>query len=128
MKVIKRIDTVFIPVMDLEKSEEWYTNIFPFKVVYRDSDGYVGFRINEPGELKTGLTLYKVDEMPQSKHIAFNFFTEDIDGFHASLKEQGVDVNDIHSGGGMRFFEFTDPSGNLLGAVTFKEITVDQMK
>ncbi|MEK5391553.1 VOC family protein [Margalitia sp. FSL K6-0131] len=120
MKSVKRIDTVFVPVTDLQKSEKWYMSIFPFKVVYRSSDGqYVGFRFNEKGEMKTALTLYKVEKMPEHHHIAFNFYCEDVDGFHSFLVNQNYQVSDIHSGDGMRFFDLYDPDGNGLGIVTF---------
>lgn len=120
MKSVKRIDSVFVPVMDIEKSEKWYLNTFPFKVVYRSSDGdYVGFRFDEKGEMKTALTLYKVDKMPERNHIAFNFYCDDVDGFHSYLTKQGNRVSDIHGGDGMRFFDLFDPDGNGLGIVTF---------
>jgi hypothetical protein len=32
---VKRIDTVFVPVRDVSRSEEWYMHMFPFRVVYR---------------------------------------------------------------------------------------------
>lgn len=120
--IVKRIDSVFVPVTDLKRSEEWYLRMFPFRVTFRSGDGtYVGFRFadSEPGNLKTALTLYKKDRVIPQEHIAFNFFSEDIDDAHRFLKEQGVEVQDIQGGEGMRFFEFTDPDGNRLEAVTF---------
>lgn len=129
MKSVKRIDTVFVPVTDLEKSEKWYMNTFPFKVVYRSSDGqYVGFRFNEKGELRTALTLYKVDKMPERSHIAFNFYCDDVDGYHSYLSKQGNKVSEIHGGDGMRFFDLFDPDSNGLGIVTFKEIPMDEIE
>ncbi|NBI30535.1 VOC family protein [Chengkuizengella marina] len=120
MKLIKRIDTVFVPVTDLKKSEQWYMNIFPFEVVYRSGDGnYIGFRFDDPKEMKTALTIYKVDEIRPTNHMAFNFYTEDVDALHNKLKKSGVEVSEIHASDGMRFFDFEDPNGNQLGAVTF---------
>ncbi|MDP5273864.1 VOC family protein [Chengkuizengella axinellae] len=121
MNLVKRIDTVFVPVTDLKKSEAWYMEVFSFEeAVFRSSDGnYVGFRFEGHGEPKTALTLYKADEVPTLKHMAFNFYTEDVDALHTKLKETGVEVTEIHAGDGMRFFEFVDPDGNELGAVTF---------
>ncbi|MFB5089353.1 VOC family protein [Psychrobacillus sp. PGGUH221] len=95
-------------------------NTFPFKIVYRSSDGqYVGFRFKEQGDTKTALTLYKVDIMPERNHIAFNFYSDDVDGYHKYLSEQNYMVSDIHGGDGMRFFDLYDPDGNGLGIVTF---------
>ncbi|WP_078596268.1 VOC family protein [Evansella clarkii] len=122
MKNVKRIDTVFVPVTDTNRSEEWYMRMFNFKVGYRSQDGnYVGFRFDEAGPLQTGLTLYKVDKVPETSHIAFNFYTTDVDESYQYMKEQGAVVSDIHEEDGMRFYDFADPDGNMLGVVTFPE-------
>ncbi|HET7656969.1 MAG TPA: VOC family protein, partial [Bacillales bacterium] len=70
---------------------------------------------------QTGLTIYKVDKVEPSKHMTFNFFTEDVDGFHRYLRKHDVKVTEIHAENGMRFFEFYDPDGNEFDAVTFPE-------
>ncbi|WLD93771.1 VOC family protein [Alkalihalobacillus sp. AL-G] len=123
MKGVKRIDAVFVPVTDIERSEKWYLEMFPFRVVFRSSDGiYVGFRFNDnesESDLKTALTLHKVERMPERSHIPFNFYTEDVEGFHSYLADKGIEVGQIHSAEGMRFFEFSDPDGNTMEAVTF---------
>lgn len=55
---VKRIDTVFVPVTDMKRSEEWYLRMFPFRVVYRSEQGdYVGFRFDDRGPLQAGLTI-----------------------------------------------------------------------
>ncbi|MCD9026558.1 VOC family protein [Cohnella silvisoli] len=119
---IKRIDTVFVPVTDIKRSEEWYLSLFPFRVVYRsEQEDYVGFRFNEPGPLQAGLTLYQTDSIPESKHLAFNFYTSDVDAVHAHFGQNGVKVSEIHGNSGMRFFDLWDPDGNSLGVVTFDE-------
>lgn len=120
MKSVKRIDAVFVPVNNLENSVKWYMSTFPFKVVYRSSDGlYVGFRFSEEGETKTALTLYKVKKIPERNHIAFNFYCDDVDGYHNYLSNQNYRVGEIHGGDGMRFFDLYDPDGNGLGIVEF---------
>lgn len=120
MKSVKRIDAVFVPVTNLESSENWYLDTFPFKVVYRSSDGqYVGFRFSDDVGTKTALTLYKVEKMPERNHIAFNFYCDDVDGYHNYLSKHNYRVSEIHGGDGMRFFDLYDPDGNGLGIVTF---------
>lgn len=120
MKNVKRIDTVFVPVSDVERSEKWYMEMFCFRVVYRSENGsYIGFRFDEEGPLQCGLTIYKSDKIPQSSHIPFNFYTSDVDETHRFMKELQVEVSNIHGSDGMRFFDFKDPDGNLLGVVTF---------
>ncbi|WP_223275484.1 VOC family protein [Paenibacillus elgii] len=122
IKHIKRIDTVFVPVTDISRSKEWYMNLFNFRVVYESPDGsYVGFRFNESGPLQTGLTLYQTDQLPESRHIAFNFYTTDVDASYAYFTERQVRTSEIHGAGGMRFFDAWDPDGNGIGVVTFPE-------
>ncbi|MBD0382286.1 VOC family protein [Paenibacillus sedimenti] len=119
---IKRIDTVFVPVSDVKRSEEWYMRMFPFRVVFRSEQGdYVGFRFDEEGPLQAGLTIYQSDERPSSKHIPFNFYTSDVDASHSFFKKERAEVSEIHGGSGMRFFDVWDPDGNAIGVVTFPE-------
>jgi hypothetical protein len=80
----------------------------------------VGFRFNEEGEeVKTALTIFKTDKLPERIHSPFNFYIEEVDGFHTFLVENGYNVGEIHSADGMRFFDFYDPDGNTLGVVEF---------
>ncbi|MBY6271189.1 MAG: VOC family protein [Bacillaceae bacterium] len=122
MALVKRIDTVFVPVTDLERSEKWYLDVFPFIVTFRSADGNdIGFSFKDRHPLQTGLCIYKTDKIERLGHVAFNFFTEDVDGYHRFLLERKVKVTEIHEEGGTRFFEFFDPDGNELSAVTFPE-------
>jgi catechol 2,3-dioxygenase-like lactoylglutathione lyase family enzyme len=122
MKHIKRIDTVFVPVTDLERSEKWYLQMFNFKVTYRTPDGnYVSLHFDDPGPPKTALTLYKVDKVPAATHVAFNFYTTDLEATYEFFKSNNVEVTDIEGGDGMRFFGCKDPDGNLLEIVWFPE-------
>ena len=122
MAFIKRIDTVFVPVTDLRRSEEWYLKVFPFKVTFRSADGsYIGFSFKDHHPLQTGVCIYKTDKVERNGHPSFNFYAEDIDGYHHFLKEQNVKVSEIHEDDNTRFFEFYDPDGNELSAVTFPE-------
>jgi predicted enzyme related to lactoylglutathione lyase len=119
---IVRIDTVFVPVTNIKLSEAWYLALFPFRIVFRSEESdYVGFRFNEAGPLQAGITLYQTDELPKSKHIAFNFYTSDVDAVHEQFQQNGVKVSEIHGASGMRFFDAWDPDGNALGVVTFEE-------
>lgn len=81
MALVKRIDTVFVPVTDLERSEKWYLDVFPFIVTFRSADGnYIGFSFKDRHPLQTGLCIYKTDKVERLGHVAFNFFTEDVEG------------------------------------------------
>ncbi|RWZ54755.1 VOC family protein [Halobacillus fulvus] len=118
MNQIKRIDTVFVPVLDVKKAEKWYMELFPFEVIFR-SGGYVGFRFTTSDTPHTALTLYEAEEVPNASHAAFNFYVEEIDRLYDAFQKKNIEVSEIHAHGELRFFRFYDPSGNLLEAVTF---------
>jgi catechol 2,3-dioxygenase-like lactoylglutathione lyase family enzyme len=121
MKEITRIDTVFVPVTNLERSEKWYMTLFNLKVIFRSSDGaYVGFRFKEATSV-TALTIHKVEQVPESSHATFNFYTSDVDASYAFMKAQDVEVSDIEEGDGVRFFHCKDPDGNQVEIVWFPE-------
>ena len=120
MTFIKKIDTVFVPVTDLDRSEKWYLEVFPFKVTYRSGDGsYIGFSFVNHHPLQTGVCIYKTDSVERTSHPPFNFYTDAIDDYHCFLQAKHVPVTDIHEEDGTRFFEFHDPDGNMLSVVTF---------
>lgn len=115
----ERIDTVFLPVIDLDDSIEWYTDVLGFDLRWRADDGsYAAIEIGE-----TPLTLFEHDGAPLSiaspdstgdEHELLNFYTADIESVHERLRERDLDPAPITDFPGIRTFRFSDPSGNCL--------------
>ncbi|MGZ9585344.1 VOC family protein [Paenibacillus marinisediminis] len=116
--MFKRIDTVFVYVSDLERSVQWYTNILGLQVRWNMQE----YAILSVADGETPLTLMQSTEeqliIPTGEQ--FNFFTPDIDKAYVHLSEQGVSVGEMNVDGGVKFFTFKDPDGNVLGACYFE--------
>ena len=74
------------------------------------------------GPRKTAaLTLVRAARIERDAHPAFNFFAPDPEALHAALTADGVEATPIKSGGGMRYFDFRDISGNWVNVCHFEE-------
>lgn len=112
-----RIDTVFLPVSNLEDAVEWYTETLGFPARWRDDEsGYAALDVGE-----TPLTLVRSDDHRPSEDELFNFYTSDADATHAKLRERGVDVRAIEEETGVRFFRFRDVCDNTLAFCSYDE-------
>ncbi len=117
-KIFERIDGVFMPVIDLDKSINWYKDILGLTLLYT-WDGGAGFKVCD-GESLLGLIQVK-DHTPaffstqESKMHYFNFKTLDIENSCNLLKDRGVEIADIIDAGNIKVAYFQDPDGNLLG-------------
>lgn len=121
-----RIDTVFLPVSDLDRAIEWYSALLGWQL---------GWRTEAAATLQAGgipLTLlqYRYPGVRQRPagfkfqpvgEVAFNLFAPDLESAHRRLKEAGVEVSDIEAHGVQREFRFRDPDGNVLGACWWPE-------
>ena len=105
--LVKRIDTVFIEVSDLDFSIKWYTEILGLTMRW-NRNGYAAFTIGE-----TSLTLVQSTDVKPAKHCPFNFFTNDIDAVHEILVANKVDTEDIADYSDIRTFDFKDPDGHI---------------
>ena len=126
-RMFKRIDTVFLPVRDIERSVEWYSRNFGLEVAWK-VPAAASLRLGE-----TPLTLlkhrYPGSEEPPSPdfefrpvtEIPFNLYTPDIAAAHRWLLEAGVEVSDIADRDGLHDFVVKDPDGNLFGVVWWSE-------
>ena len=117
LEIFRRVDTVFLPVRDLDRAIAWYTQTFGFTLRWKQGN-YAAMNISE-----TPLTLYQPEApfQPVTQHSPFNFYTPDLDAAHARLKECGASVKAIDRHPDFGFFEFHDPDGNLLGVCWFPE-------
>lgn len=110
-KTFQRIDTVFVPTRDIDKSLNWYVNIL---------DGIPGWK-SEQGEYQcikfgdTSITLFVTDDPVyfQSRRSMFNFYVNNADEAYNHLKMNGVKVEEIKEYGS-RYFAFYDLDGNCL--------------
>lgn len=113
--LFKRIDTVFLPVKDLGRAIEWYTATLGLELRWRHGN-YAALNVSE-----TPLTLYEPDDFRPVGNAGFNFYVTDIEAAHRTLKDAGSEVFAIQEGGGVRFFDFKDPDGNMLSVCWFPQ-------
>ncbi|MCR6522521.1 VOC family protein [Lysinibacillus capsici] len=113
----KKVNNVFIHVRDLRQSAEWYSQLLglPFceeKVV---SPVY-----NLPISSETGITLddHTFDpgfQLQPSKHVLFNFYTNNIDDAYQSMKDKGIPiVRPIERFDDFAYFNIQDLDGNII--------------
>jgi catechol 2,3-dioxygenase-like lactoylglutathione lyase family enzyme len=123
--VFEGIGDVFLPVADLNRALEWYTSVVGFRPFFRDDEhGSAGLSSGNG----VGLCLVQVEEhqplqFPSNDFrtdITFNLRSSDIDGTYRTLKDRGVDVEEIEESldGTFRCFAFTDPDGNRISVVS----------
>lgn len=113
--MLKRIDTVFLPVSDLDRSIAWYKETLGLTLRWK-VQGYAAFHVAE-----TALTLVQADEVVPAKHEPFNFYVDDLKATHAHLSSLGAAVSEVRDHGDLAEFTVTDPDGNRLGIVWFAE-------
>lgn len=113
--MLKRIDTVFLPVSSLDRSIPWYTETLQLTLRWR-VQGYAAFRVGE-----TAMTLVEVPQVEPAGHMPFNFYADDIRAVRSRLAGLGVAVSELRDHGDLLEFEFTDPDGNKLGFCWFAE-------
>jgi catechol 2,3-dioxygenase-like lactoylglutathione lyase family enzyme len=124
--LIPRICTVEIPVANVKESAAWYSKIFGMKVVNLTDDDSVMLQMQ--GGNNSGVPTVFLFQTETPERLSFNntntgivhgvidYYTADLHKFHAFLKEQEVEVTDLHMGEGYGGFGFYDPNGNFHGA------------
>ncbi|TCP54748.1 putative enzyme related to lactoylglutathione lyase [Tumebacillus sp. BK434] len=118
-ELYKRIDTVFLPVRDLEASVAWYAEHLGMKQRWK-VNGYAALDI-AGGE--TPLTLCAVaegEDVRPSARCVFNLYAADIQAAYQKLKDGGVTLSEMFHDD-VDWFEFRDPDGHVLGVCHFAE-------
>ncbi len=119
-KLVRRIDTVFLPVRDLDAAIDWYTCVIGLTLRWR-VDGYACLDVGE-----TPLTLYeKKGCTADGDHPLFNLYSDQIDLIYAKLQGAGATVGEMESHDGLRHFRFRDPDGNPLEVCWWDETKSD---
>lgn len=117
---VRKIATVIVPVADQERAIEFYVEKLGFepRVDVPFGDGYRWVEVGLPGE-STTIALAPPPEGTESgnRETGISLQTDDIDAYHAELKEAGVDVDPEVSRMGdpvPPMFWLRDPEGNVL--------------
>ncbi len=114
---ISHVGTVIVPVSDQDRAIEFYTGKLGFE---KRADVPMGeamrwVEVAPPGADTTIAIVPPREGEPIGVQTRVAFSTDDIDADHASLKAQGVDVDDdvMRLGGPVPpMFFFRDPDGN----------------
>lgn len=109
-----KINLVFIPVTDIEKAKDWYSNMLGIE------DGEVHFGHLFAAEMEGAdmmldtMPMWRDEngELPRLNVPAIQFGTADIHASYQFMKDNGVElVTEIQHD---HFFVFKDPDGNML--------------
>ncbi|HEY0875009.1 MAG TPA: VOC family protein [Vicinamibacterales bacterium] len=112
------LDTVLIRVTNVEAARDWYRAAFGFDEPYFDAaERLAVFSLGGT----TSLTLWELKPgeglPPRTQSATFPIFSvKDAKETRELLAGRGVDVGPLAGGGGVTFFTFRDPDGNLLEA------------
>jgi len=113
-----RVDTLFIPVRDLGKAVEWYTETLGFDLNWRNDEG--GYACIDAQILPITLAEVKPDtEFIPFASAPYNFYVTDIDEVYRNLKEKEIEVGEIETLYNVRWFWFKDPDGNRLEVCSY---------
>ncbi|MFD2673348.1 VOC family protein [Marinicrinis sediminis] len=123
MSLFKRLDSVFLPVTDVEASSAWYETHLGMSLEMKDTKWkYYSLQLkgaeNDP---IPWITLYEVKQVTPMEHMPFNLYTPDGMARYTDMKEKGLQVTEMIDTGSMLVFEVIDPDGNRIGIVSWPE-------
>jgi len=118
--VFKRVDTVFVRVLDLEKAITWYADNLGLSVKWRNDEG--GFAAMDIGGAPITFELVKDREsFKPYEEAPFILFTDNLEEAHAALSSKSVEVGPIEQLYDVKWFWFKDQDGNLIKVCNFEE-------
>lgn len=119
-KVVAFVSSIFIPVTDITRSEEWYVRMFDLETIEKTEER-VGLAFPNG---QTLVLLWKVEKpQPVQFHTGkvrmpyFNFVSYDIRHSYSQLKAKGARLSEIREEDNHTFFEAYDPDGNSVDIV-----------
>jgi catechol 2,3-dioxygenase-like lactoylglutathione lyase family enzyme len=120
---VDKVTTVVIPVADVDRAIEFYTDKLGFnkRVDIPFGDQYRWVEVG-PGDAETTIALAPPPPggSAGNRETGIGLHADDIDAYHADLKAKGVDVDDEVSRMGdpvPPLFWLRDPEGNSLMVV-----------
>ncbi len=120
MEIVNKLMMLAIYVSDMPRAKAFYTDKLGMKATtdYRQDDAHWWVSITLPeGGVTLTLTTYHGNAQPSTTTLWFA--TSDLNAAHKALADKGVKVSaigdDLHGpGSGVKWFNFTDPDGNLI--------------
>lgn len=109
--VFQRIDTVFVPTRNIQKSTEWYVQVLGGVPAWSGDHGeYQCIKFGD-----TSITLFLTSEQKyfEPRRSSFNFYVTDAEEAHRYLQGKGVEVEEVEEYGA-KYFAFFDIDGNCL--------------
>lgn len=120
---VSKIATVVVPVSDQDRAIEFYVETLGFekRIDVPFGNGYRWVEV-APGDAVTTIAIVPPPPGKPSGNVetGISLHTDDIDAYHAELKEAGVDVDaEVSRMGGPvpPLFWFRDPDANTLMVV-----------
>ncbi|TYS60588.1 VOC family protein [Bacillus infantis] len=115
---INEVHYVRIPVKDLEKSAQWYTDVLGFKLLTITEEPLAIIKVNEGSFLlvlvPTEDETYNHFTVKGEPAFSLGFTCPELSKFHQYLNENGVKVEDIQEDNGHSYFHFYDLNDNKL--------------
>lgn len=122
-----RIDSVFLPVQDVEKAVNWYTKNLGVELAWK-YPAVASFRLGETPLTLVGYEYPGYEKKPKKEFQfqpvtspKFNLYAPDIEAAHKDLRQRGIEVTDINNHGGVIDFMFKDLDGNVIAVVWWPE-------
>ncbi len=120
MQTVNKLMMLSISVSDMPRAKSFYTDKLGLKVTtdYRQDDDHWWVSLPLPeGDVTLTLTTFHGNAQPGT--MTLWFAASDLRAAHQTLGDKGVKVSEIQDdlhgpGSGVKWFNFTDPDGNLI--------------
>lgn len=114
--LFQKLDTVFIPVQNLEKATNWYIDVLDGKPGWKDDNGIYQAVTFGDSSVTLFINEHKLDL--QRNYSLFSLYTTSIEKAHAHLTIHSSRVEDIQEEGAA-YFIFEDLDGNCLEVCSY---------